>query len=529
MLAAYLILGFKTLSAQSFDSKVSEVVVYKTKARETRYIKVPIKETGRQEIVLTNISKNIDPASLQVGITGARLISASTKLNYLASPSSGKMIKIWQDSLEVAEDQLGWMKEQLAVYQGELKQLSELIKVDGDETAAYTKAAEDMLNLYRSRSLKIREILYDLQKEEKKLQQQVNNLRQQINAQGNNSLQPVQEVTLVIEASKTGDIQVKCQYLVTGASWEPVYNLRAAALDQPIQVEMMAIVRQYTGYDWDNVQLTLSTSDPSANQSRPIMTPEYIDFFRQYNVTQLESVVVTSGRANMAYPSKAKQSDSDVDGVDDFYDVEPIETSTAQLYTFKGPQQIKTGKEDQKILVNTITMPAEFIYHTVPKKDQTAYLIAKIPQWEQYDLLTGQASIFFEETYVGNTTINPKVVSDTLLLSMGRDELISIERKSIKEVSSTKLLGTSKREVKVFEINIKNNKKSEARIEVLDQIPVSRQNDIIVELESQDGAEYTAENGRLKWILTLKPGESKKIRFSYTLKYPANQQIIIRN
>jgi hypothetical protein len=190
---------------------------------------------------------------------------------------------------------------------------------------------------------------------------------------------------------------------------------------------------------------------------------------------------------------------------------------------FRGEAQ-PTGEE-----AALLTMPAEFIYHTVPKKDQTAYLIAKIPQWEQYNLLPGQASIFFEETYVGNTTINPKVVSDTLLLSMGRDELISIERKSVKEVSSTKWLGTSKREVKVFEINIKNNKKTDARIEVLDQIPVSRQNDIVVELESQDGAEYTPENGRLKWLFTLKAGESKKIRFSYSLKYPGNQQIIIRN
>lgn len=205
------------------------------------------------------------------------------------------------------------------------------------------------------------------------------------------------------------------------------------------------------------------------------------------------------------------------------------ETAVAQLYGFKNLQDIKAGNEEQKVLIQSVAMEAMFTYHAVPKKDLTAYLIAKVANWEKYNLLPGKASIFFEDTYVGQTTINPKVASDTLLLSMGRDELINIERISVKDLSSTKWIGSSKKEVKTFEIKVKNNKKVDVQLEILDQIPVSRQKDIEVVLESQDGAEYLAENGRLKWTLNLKPGETKKIRFSYSIKYTEGKPIYIGN
>jgi uncharacterized protein (TIGR02231 family) len=520
-----------TASAQSFESKVSEVILYKTKARETRQLSISVNDKGRQEWILTNISKNIDPASLQVTVNGARLITASTRLNYLAPNPFSQQIKNWQDSLEKTEDQLTWVREQLAVYQGEIKLLQEIIKVDGDETSVYAKTTEEMLNLYRNRSLKVRESYIDLMKKEKELQKLINNLKQQISQSGGGQTQAIQEIVLVTEVKQPGKVLITCTYLVNGSGWTPSYNLRAQSLQQPIQIEMLADIRQNTGYDWENVQLSLSTSDPSANQTRPLMSPLYIDFYRgvqlEESVKRLQGVAAT----NMAYSARALKS-SDNDGVQDaelFYSIEPVESPVAQMYILPGLQKIRSGSEGYQLTINTINASAEMMYHTVPKKDLTAFLIARIPQWEQYNLLQGKASIFFEDTYVGNTIINPKVANDTLLLSMGRDDLIQIDRTAVKDVTSTKWLGGSKKEVKTFEISVRNNKKSDIRIEVLDQIPVSRQKDIEVVLESADGAEYIPENGRLRWLLDLKPGEVRKLRFSFSYKYPANQQVIMGN
>lgn len=516
-------------SAASFESKVSEVVLYKNKARETRQIAITTKEKGRQEWVLTNIPHGIDPASLQVGVIGANLITASTSMNYLAPNPSSERIMIWQDSLEKAEDQMIWIREQMAVFKGEIKLLEEIIKVDGDETSMYAKTTADLLDLFRNRSLKVRETSIDLMKKEKVLERQINDLKQQISQAGGGQTRAVQEIKLIVDVKQPGKVQVKCSYLVNGPGWTPAYNLRSLGLQQPVLIEMIAVIHQNTGFDWEDVQLSLSTSDPSANQLRPVMTPLYIDFHRG---DRIELTIPSSfDIQNMAYAPNASKNKQESIAVeeDTQYSIDLLESPVAQTYIISRSQTIRTGSEAFQLPISSMSANAEMKYHAVPKKDLTAFLIARIPQWEQYDLLQGSASIFFEDNYVGTTVINPKVASDTLLLSMGRDELIQIDRTSVKDVTSTKWLGGSKKEMKVYEIIVRNNKKSDISIEVLDQIPVSRQKDIEVVLESFDGAEYSAENGRLKWLLDLKPGEVKKLRFSYSCKYPGDRQVVLGN
>jgi len=510
------------VQAVEVESTVSAVTLYQNKARETRTGKILLRQTGEQELVFTNISRNIEPQSLQVSVSGATVLSVTTRMNYLDKNTQTVQLQKWRDSLELLEEQRGWLREKLAVAQGELKILDVNMEVGGEQTLSYVKATEDMANQYKVRALKIRETMFALQKEDKELEKTVKNLQAQIASQGNNR-QPVQEIVVLIAAAKSGEVAYKCQYLVNNAGWTPVYDIKAGSLNEPIQLLMKASIRQLTGYDWKNIQLTLSTANPSANQSRPVLSPEYVTYVRNPQ-PELQEVVI-----NMAY-SKSKPANSreffDADGVADTFDAE--ETPTAQVYQIDRPQNLVSKNEAQLVNITAAELKAEYIYHTVPKKEATAFLVGKIPGWEQYNLLRGTANIFFEDTYVGQTTIDPKVVSDTLLLSLGRDELINIDRQSVKDVTSKKTIGSAKREEKAFEITVKNNKKVSADIEILDQIPVSNQKDIEVSLNADGGAEYTPENGRLRWTISLKPGESRKLRFSYTIKYPANQEIYIR-
>jgi uncharacterized protein (TIGR02231 family) len=170
-------------------------------------------------------------------------------------------------------------------------------------------------------------------------------------------------------------------------------------------------------------------------------------------------------------------------------------------------------------------LPATYQYHSVPKLDQTAFLLAKVTDWGKLNLLPGQANIFFEGAYVGESTIDPSTVSDTLLLSMGRDERINVKRIKLTELCSTKWISTNKKETYAYETTIRNTKGTAIDIEILDQIPVSRQEDIKVELESSEGAEYTADYGKLLWHLQIPAGQSKKIRLVYNIKYPKDKSI----
>jgi uncharacterized protein (TIGR02231 family) len=171
-------------------------------------------------------------------------------------------------------------------------------------------------------------------------------------------------------------------------------------------------------------------------------------------------------------------------------------------------------------------MDAIYQYHAVPKMDPGVFLLAKIPNYGRYGLLSGTAQIFFKDTYVGQSEIDTKTVSDTLLLSLGRDEDISIKRVKPTDLAYTpKFLNNFKRELVAYDIVVKNNKKIPVNIEILDQIPVSKQDEITVELEEKSGAQYTADFGKLLWHLEVPAYSSKTLRFKYWLKYPKDRTV----
>lgn len=509
--------------AIDINSKVSAVTLYPNKARETRTGKINLQQIGEQEIVFTDISRFLDPQSLQVAIPGLSILSVTTRSNFLGKKTDQQQLKIYKDSLQDIQDKRAWLLERMAVKQGELKLYEQNISVSGDHTEHFTKAVNDLANLYSANTLKIREQLFQLKKEDKVFEESIQRLQSQINTYGP-SQQPVQEVVVKAVVQKAGQWDYQIQYMVSNASWKPIYDIHAEQLTQPLKMKMKAQIVQQTGYDWDNVKLTLSTAQPQSQQKMPIWSTEFVDYlvFRELD---------TKRDMEVAYAARAMKSVDRLSAAavaEEVYIVELTETATAQNYQISRGQNIASTKDAQFVEISNVDMPSMFQYESFPKKDAAVFLMAKVPQWESFNLLNGLANVFFEGTYVGQININAKVAKDTLDISLGRDELVFIDRQEIKNVTSKKVFGSKKSEDKIFEITIKNNKKSAVDVVVYDQIPVSRQKDIEVTLNESDKAQYTAENGKLEWKLNLKAGETRKVRFSYTLKYPSDKTIELK-
>ena len=154
------------------------------------------------------------------------------------------------------------------------------------------------------------------------------------------------------------------------------------------------------------------------------------------------------------------------------------------------------------------------------------FLLAKITDYGRYNLLPGVANIFYQDTYVGQTTVNPQTVADTLLLSLGRDEQITIKRVQPKDLTEKrKVFSSTIKETYTYEIALKNNKSIPIKVEILDQIPVSKQKDIVVELEEHEGSTYNSEFGKLKWEVDIPANQSKRVRFTYSVKYPKDKVV----
>lgn len=207
--------------------------------------------------------------------------------------------------------------------------------------------------------------------------------------------------------------------------------------------------------------------------------------------------------------------------------VEQIENQTSVDFVIKMPYTIKSDNKSYAVDISNYSLAADYQYYSVPKINKNAFLMANITDWEKYNLLEGEANIFFEETYIGKSLLDVRYAKDTLQISLGVDKNIQIEREKITDFVSKKFIASRKEELRNWKINIKNNKNQQISMVIFDQIPVSVNEEIKVEILNISGANHTLETGELKWVFKLNPKESKVFDMKYTVKYPKNKNLLI--
>jgi TonB-dependent SusC/RagA subfamily outer membrane receptor len=211
------------------------------------------------------------------------------------------------------------------------------------------------------------------------------------------------------------------------------------------------------------------------------------------------------------------------DGLDDYISVADKELDVT--FAIDLPYDVPTNGKAQTATLKEYDVPAKYKYYAVPKLDKDAFLMAEVADWEGLNLLPGEANIIFEGTYIGKSFIDPSSTQDTINLTMGRDKRIITKREKLKDFSSVKFLGSNKKQIFTYEITVKNNKKDEVNMLLKEQYPVSQNKEVEVELLESNDAAVNEEIGVLTWKLKLAPGEVKKVRISYSVKYPKDKTL----
>jgi uncharacterized protein (TIGR02231 family) len=259
----------------------------------------------------------------------------------------------------------------------------------------------------------------------------------------------------------------------------------------------------------------LSTSDPSLAASRPYLTAWTLNYSSNANEGLLQNRMAQVNQNQFLDPGAA-----------DFEDIAAEELSTSFLIEQR--QSVLANGQFHQLDLTDETLNASFEYLAIPKVDLSAFLIAKVTGWEKLNLISGIANVYFGNTYIGESQIDTRLMSDTLELSLGRDNQVLIGRAKIEDKASTKLIGSKRDESFVYEIQVKNNRKTPINIKIQDQIPVSQESDIIVETSNISGADVDKSSGRLQWIRNIQAGEMTKYIVSFSVRYPKNKTVNIR-
>ncbi|WP_181369408.1 mucoidy inhibitor MuiA family protein [Flavobacterium album] len=195
--------------------------------------------------------------------------------------------------------------------------------------------------------------------------------------------------------------------------------------------------------------------------------------------------------------------------------------------TFKidKPYTIASTEEVTVITIDQFDMPATYEYFTAPLLNENVFLTVRVKDWEKFDLLPGEANIYFEGSFAGKTFLDPLQTTEELVISLGVDPNVIVERKQIDDLKAKSFLGGTRIISKNYEITVRNNKATDIELVLMDRIPVSQNKEIKVEEVKTGGADYDEKKGLLTWKLNMKPKESVKKQLSYEVRYPKEKRV----
>jgi len=238
---------------------------------------------------------------------------------------------------------------------------------------------------------------------------------------------------------------------------------------------------------------------------------------------QLDEVVV------MGYARKSKIDSDAISQVEEIVttgsgDEKEIVLNTV-VFKIKKNYSIPSQDTPSMIEIDNFTIPAEFEYFAAPLLNETVFLTAKVKDWSKYDLLPGDASIYSEGSYAGTTFINPYQTDEELIISMGIDTNLVIERKQLNNLKDKSLFGTSRIVTRNYEITLRNNKPIDVIVKVYDRIPISQNKEIKVDTQNVSSAQYDEKTGILFWTIPIMPKQAVKKQLGYEVKYPKNRRV----
>ena len=524
LLSMVLVAGYSYATNVTVPTKIKDVTIYLSGASLSCVADAKI-PSGVSTVTLSDLPTSINEESIQLEGLGDFVINnVSYRVTQDRTPKGDSLTKIKQD-LEDKKTVLLYTK---SVYSSEIEILNANKEIKGANSNLSTVELDKVLKYYQSEMLKLMENIRKTDKSIAELNTELSRINSELAPYRNRTKG---EVVVTVSSNKAQTIKLGMSYYVNCASWTPFYEARVEDVNKDISMAYKAKVYQSSGYDWDNVKVTLSTGNPTLNGTVPTLNKwilrEHQPQVRYSKATMkmaaAESVNYDMEMEDAAAATKASYSSNVARGIRTTTD----EKMTTIEFTIDELFSVKSQQNDAMLTINTNKLPAEYVYRCVPKLDRNAYLLAKITDFAKYNYLSGEVTLYLGGKYVGTSYMNIAQTTDTLKLSLGQDKGIMVERTLLDDFSNKSTVGKNYKQTVAWNISVRNNKSTNVKLEILDNLPVSSSSSITVSNQSYDGATLD-DKSIATWNLDLKPSETKNLKLSYTVTYPKTMSLNLK-
>jgi uncharacterized protein (TIGR02231 family) len=510
---------------------VNQATVYLKGAKVTASTTINLSR-GKNFVRLENLPRDLNPNTISVNLP-----KSVDMMSILPEFQTSKPLEADAEELRLLDEikknnrQVELLNLQIKTLNAEKAIIDNNKQIVAHDKATNVEQLEKLTAFYAKKVLEIENAVFGLNEKRQELLEKNKDINDKIQKRRPKNKTLGYDVVLELDTKTDQTAEITISYLVENAGWIPSYDIRAQTNKKAVEINYKGKIYQNTGQEWNNIKLSVSSYRPNLNTQRPILHPMYVMEFVE---PQYRAVPASHANAHVnSYqglaPSRAEEIDSKL-ALDDYL-AEPAtwnavtDSPLSVIYELHRRHSIPSKAQPQHVLLDTKEVPADYVYHVVPSISCEVHLLAKVKNWNELNLMGGEAFLFLGDNFVGKSVINSNYANDELPIALGIDERIVVRRTRLADKSETKRKGDDEIGVHSYEITFKNNMGFDIVLEILDQLPVSLTPKIVISDGQYGDAEYNETTGALLWKRELAAGKSGKINFSYKITHAKGLRI----
>ncbi|KAJ1303580.1 hypothetical protein OPQ81_011763 [Rhizoctonia solani] len=482
-----------TVNAAEQDDYIEAVTVFQSNSAEIkRRVNLDLKQ-GQNHVHIERLPSCLNGDSIRVEGTGTAVIfDVVYHAPSYARPQSDD-VSTAQRALETLQKERDIASEQ-----------SEFLASYGKTLDSKNINIEDVqrfLDMFGPRQVAVAKRIQELDVQIEKAREELDEVRlktfQDLKSQKRGA-----SVAVTVLAEMDGKAELMLTYVVSNASWTPLYDIRASIAKTPdatskIVLHYRASITQTTGENWPEVALTLSTASPQLGSQVPTLSAWKIGFTAPAAPPIARTAVKGGWRSRRVrtQAEELEESDQDMgfglfDGDEEFR-APPMATRTAHVATagvlsanFGIPSRsdIPSDEGSHKVVIAVLDLNADLEWICVPREKESVFLTCKVVNSSEFTLLPGEASVFMDDNFVSKSRIDHVSPNDSFKTSLGVDSSLKVTYPSAKTLNRTEtqsgfsFLARERHSVSAQSqrITIRNSRlTSVSDLRVIDHLPVS--------------------------------------------------------
>jgi len=536
-------------SAQAADlaTKITDAVVYASAARVTRQGQFQA-VAGANRATLGGLPAWVDVDSVRARIeggNGARVLAVRSRVTSDDAYTEDELRKA-EGAVDAARDAVEMTKAETTALQADLEHLNKLMPwqlqklpreaAERPVSAAELKDINDYLAIAKLENVKKS---YDLKKQLREQEETLKRAEEELKKLADHPKKSTTEITVDVSAGQAGPVTVAVSYLISGASWYPEHTIVAPGTGGAVAMRSQGVVQQATGEDWENVAVRLSAMHPFAGETTP-----------QLGAWQVEPVVPcqapdacglrTEGGYSVRLATLDQTWQSSMPRDDDQKEaLQRVQANRGRAAAVLRETQLRGAtveipvstrisvKGDGEPVVAPVgeeNLQIERRFRAVPAVSPNVFEVGRLRNTTALPLLPGPVNLLSGTQLAGQRRMGFADLQERFDIELGSAATVSAQRRLDLANCSIGKLGTRTRLTAAYRIRLANTSKAaDAKVELLDQLPVASGKGVQVELLSIEPRAEIAPNGVAEWELVIPAGQTKEVSFSFQIEYPTDQ------